>query len=119
MNWDAIGAIGQVLGSIAVLVTLGYLAIQVGHARREVQRSVSQNRTENFLQLTMHQSQGHVLLAATKADAALGGNPESVHQRTHGAGRTSAGRGLCAHVQQSCLVALLLPANPEGKRTCG
>jgi len=29
MNWDAIGAIGQMLGSIAVFITLVYLALQV------------------------------------------------------------------------------------------
>jgi len=29
MNWDAIGAIGELVGSVAVLVTLIYLAIQV------------------------------------------------------------------------------------------
>jgi len=29
MNWDAIGAVGESLGAIAVLVTLGYLAIQI------------------------------------------------------------------------------------------
>jgi len=33
MNWDAIGAIGQILGAAAVLVTLGYLAVQVRVAR--------------------------------------------------------------------------------------
>ena len=29
MNWDAIGAIGEILGALAVVLTLGYLAIQV------------------------------------------------------------------------------------------
>ncbi len=29
MNWDAIGALGEVLGALTVLVTLGYLAIQI------------------------------------------------------------------------------------------
>ncbi len=29
MNWEAIGAIGEVLGAIAVLVTLLYLAVQI------------------------------------------------------------------------------------------
>jgi hypothetical protein len=27
--WDAVGAIGQVLGSVAVFITLIYLAIQI------------------------------------------------------------------------------------------
>ena len=33
MNWDAIGAIGQLLGALAVVITLGYLAVQVRVAR--------------------------------------------------------------------------------------
>jgi hypothetical protein len=46
MNWEAIGAIGQMMGSIAVFITLTYLAIQVRHARTEIRRSVSQSRHE-------------------------------------------------------------------------
>ena len=44
MNWDGVGAVGEALGSIAVFVTLGYLAIQVRHARDDVRRSVSTAR---------------------------------------------------------------------------
>jgi len=29
MNWDAIGAIAEVIGALAVLITLAYLAVQV------------------------------------------------------------------------------------------
>jgi len=29
MNWDAIGAVGEVSGAIAVVATLGYLAVQI------------------------------------------------------------------------------------------
>ena len=29
MNWDALGAIGELIGALAVVLTLGYLAIQV------------------------------------------------------------------------------------------
>ena len=29
MNWEAIGAIGEVLGAIGVIATLGYLAVQI------------------------------------------------------------------------------------------
>ena len=29
MNWDAIGAVGELLGAVAVVASLGYLAIQV------------------------------------------------------------------------------------------
>jgi hypothetical protein len=29
MNWEAIGAVGEVLGAVGVIVTLGYLAVQI------------------------------------------------------------------------------------------
>jgi hypothetical protein len=29
MNWEAIGAVGEILGAIGVIATLGYLAIQI------------------------------------------------------------------------------------------
>ena len=32
MNWDAIGALGELLGATAVLITLIYLAVQVRQA---------------------------------------------------------------------------------------
>jgi hypothetical protein len=35
MNWNAIGAVGEIVGSLAVLITLVYLAIQVRHVRRQ------------------------------------------------------------------------------------
>ncbi len=41
MNWDAIGAIGEILGAIAVIGTLAYLSTQVKHARTA---TVDQNR---------------------------------------------------------------------------
>ena len=29
MDWDAIGAIGEIVGALAVVVSLGYLGIQI------------------------------------------------------------------------------------------
>ena len=34
MNWDAIGAIAELIGSIAVVFTLGYLAVQLRHSSK-------------------------------------------------------------------------------------
>ena len=39
MNWDAIGAVGEILGALAVVATLGYLAVQV----RQNNKSISSN----------------------------------------------------------------------------
>lgn len=36
MNWDAIGAMGEVGGAIAVVATLGYLAVQIRQNTRHV-----------------------------------------------------------------------------------
>lgn len=33
MNWDAIGAVGVILGALAVVITLVYLALQILHAK--------------------------------------------------------------------------------------
>lgn len=47
MNWEAIGAVGEIVGALAVLVTLIYLAIQVRHARRAQQAdAIRANRLE-------------------------------------------------------------------------
>ena len=39
MNWDAIGAMGEILGALAVFVTLVYLALQIRQNTRAVQAS--------------------------------------------------------------------------------
>jgi len=62
MHWDAVAAVGEILGAVAVLTTLGYLSVQVRQANRaarsaaarelrdstaEIMRSISSN-TELF-----------------------------------------------------------------------
>lgn len=64
MNWDAIGAIGQMLGSLAVFITLGYLAVQVRYAGRELQRSTRQARYEANRELMMNRTNNVPLLRA-------------------------------------------------------
>ena len=44
MNWDAIGAVGEILGAFAVVATLAYLAIQMK------QNSASLRRANDFAQ---------------------------------------------------------------------
>ena len=39
MNWDAIGAIGEVVGALAVIFTIGYLARQIKDNSKEVRQS--------------------------------------------------------------------------------
>lgn len=39
MNWDAIGAIGEIIGALAVFITLIYLALQIRQNTRAVNSS--------------------------------------------------------------------------------
>jgi len=75
MNWDAIGAVGEVFGSLAVFLTLGYLAVQIRHARSEARRALSQGRSEAHRDLLARQQDAAVLGATLKADAELGAQP--------------------------------------------
>lgn len=46
MNWEAIGAIGEVVGAIGVIVTLGYLAVQIRQNTASVRASTLQTMSE-------------------------------------------------------------------------
>lgn len=37
MNWEAVGAVGEILGAVAVVITLVYLAMQVRQNTKAVQ----------------------------------------------------------------------------------
>ena len=74
MNWDAIGAIGQMFGSLAVLVTLGYVAIQVRDAKQELRRSLSQARSEALRDLLEQVREPRLNSVMTKANDAEGAN---------------------------------------------
>ena len=49
MNWDAVGAIAETIGGIAVLVTLVYLAVQVRHANRIQRQTLLSNQTAHWV----------------------------------------------------------------------
>jgi len=77
MNWEALGAIGETLGAVAVFVTLVYLAVQVRHARREGQRALSQGRSDGIRQLFVLGTDERVSQAMVKGNAGLGVTPGS------------------------------------------
>ncbi len=52
MNWDAIGAIGEIIGAAAVVLTLAYLAAQIRQANRATRISSEQTVYANFVRLT-------------------------------------------------------------------
>ena len=56
MNWDAVAAISQVLGSVAVFVTLGYLALQTRHATDEARRSFFEAHHDGIRELVSNRA---------------------------------------------------------------
>lgn len=75
MNWDAIGAIGELLSAVAVLVTLLYLAVQIRNARKEMQQSVLQYRDQAVQTLMLEQVRSPILASAfAKAADTFGAN---------------------------------------------
>ncbi|MFK8049606.1 MAG: hypothetical protein AB8B81_14365 [Halioglobus sp.] len=53
VNWDAIGAVGEILGAIAVVATLGYLAVQVRAARDSAADANRLNRANGVTQMAL------------------------------------------------------------------
>ena len=53
MNWDAIGAIGEIVGALAVLVTLIYLALQIRQAKKQISLIGIQERAKQIQNLML------------------------------------------------------------------
>ena len=47
MNWEAIGAVGETVGALAVLVTLVYLAVQIRQNTKAVQAAAVDSTTSH------------------------------------------------------------------------
>jgi hypothetical protein len=51
MNWEAVGAVAEIMGSLTVISTLFYLALQVKHARDQISTSVRESRNAMLREL--------------------------------------------------------------------
>jgi hypothetical protein len=80
MDWEEVGAIGQLLGSLAVFVTLIYLASQVRFARAEYMRSISQHRADAIRDLYSQEREEPIRKIYVRLNAALGGTPTPFEQ---------------------------------------
>ena len=52
MNWEALGAIGEVVGALAVIATLIYLALQMRQNNRLLENSLATSTRESTNQVT-------------------------------------------------------------------
>ena len=78
MSWDAIGAVAELLGSLAVFLTLIYLAVQVRHGRQDFRRSVRQSRAEvSRERLRIRATDQRLNELMVKAEAAFGDDVRS------------------------------------------
>ena len=51
MNWEALGAVGEIIGAIAILATLYYLAMQIKIQHGELERSNNHIRAQLAIEL--------------------------------------------------------------------
>ncbi len=63
MNWDAVGAIGEIVGAAAVVVTLVYLALQTRHAAAATQSSTEVEATRQLSAWVTRSSQDELIQA--------------------------------------------------------
>jgi len=64
VNWDAIGAIGEMFGALAVVVTLAYLALQVRVSRSSAADTNRLNRVNGVREWALSVCNNEALLAA-------------------------------------------------------
>jgi hypothetical protein len=48
MNWEAVGAISEAIGVVAILISLAYLAMQIRQSTREFSRGLEANQLAAF-----------------------------------------------------------------------
>jgi hypothetical protein len=51
MNWEAIGAIGELLGAALLIGSLVYVALQIRDAKAQIKSATSQARSDSFQSL--------------------------------------------------------------------
>ncbi|TDI94489.1 MAG: hypothetical protein E2O75_00065 [Chloroflexi bacterium] len=64
MNWDAIGAVGEMVGAIAVLATLGYLVLQI-------RQNTAQSRASSHHAISESLNQINILFGQSTEVSAL------------------------------------------------
>ena len=73
MNWDAIGAFGEIIGALAVVISLIYLAIQIRQGTRSIQSSTHQSNTALFSSMFLQLADPEISVAYA---VGLTGSPE-------------------------------------------
>jgi hypothetical protein len=78
VNWDALGAIAELIGSLAVLATLVYLTFQIRNAREELKHTVRKNNEAAQQELTLESVRNPILARAMAKAFEPGNAPPTV-----------------------------------------
>lgn len=74
MNWEAIGAIGEIVGAIAVLLTLFYLSIQIRQGVKLARSQIREQRTMSSQEwLYQYAAYGDLVAKAGSGEPLTGG----------------------------------------------
>ena len=65
MNWEAIGAIAEIMGSVAVIGTIFYLAVQVGHAAAVAKATAQQSAAQMSIETVVASLDSQILSSAS------------------------------------------------------
>ena len=61
MNWEALGAIGEIVGAVAVILTLGFLALQIRQNSRTVKATAAQSVLQSLSEALRAAAESRVL----------------------------------------------------------
>jgi hypothetical protein len=61
MNWDAIGALSELIGAVAVVLTLAYLASQIRQNTKMMSAQAYQSRSDALMDLSMRVAESETL----------------------------------------------------------
>ena len=61
MNWEAIGAVGEVIGAIGVILTLIYFAVQIKRHSQQLQLQNLRGQASESQQISIFQASPHML----------------------------------------------------------
>ncbi len=65
MNWEAIGAIGEITGALGVIASLVYLAAQIRHGSRQTELNTRSVQASAYQQLIDHHTSLNMQLATS------------------------------------------------------
>ncbi len=71
MNWEATGAVGEILGAAAVVVTLIYLSVQVRQNSLLAKASIRENRTDSSQKILLALADSAELVVKNRAGEPL------------------------------------------------